>query len=236
MPSLNHVSESNNLDSNVKATKFTRSLFFIKSNGIASFWMKVLVQFFVRLSLITDYCSSTLHQRSILFHCQSCICSEGNCSLVFVRYTGKLYNLMLVLIYQLQNRVGELYSLVRFIGVSPYSSYYCKKCPCKTSTWKFSDRKTCDECGHKPMQCVDSIVFRWIALLLFGYLMLRVVPVCNVCRHFCWWNKVIMKPIQKYGPAGEGKKAFERLSILLDQIMLRYDDQNCSVKILFSFP
>jgi hypothetical protein len=45
-----------------------------------------------------------------------------------------------------------------------------------------------------------------------------------------------MKPIQKYGPAGEGKKAFERLSILLDQIMLRYDDQNCSVKILFSFP
>lgn len=51
----------------------------------------------------------------------------------------------------LQNRVGELYSLIRFLGVSPFSSYFCKKCPCKTSTWKFSNYKNCDDCGHGPM-------------------------------------------------------------------------------------
>jgi hypothetical protein len=31
----------------------------------------------------------------------------------------------------LQNRVGELYSLVRFLGGDPYSYYFCKNCPCK---------------------------------------------------------------------------------------------------------
>jgi DNA repair protein RAD16 len=29
----------------------------------------------------------------------------------------------------LQNRVGELYSLVRFLGADPFSYYFCKKCP-----------------------------------------------------------------------------------------------------------
>lgn len=91
----------------------------------------------------------------------------------------------------LQNRVGELYSLIRFLQVSPYSSYYCTKCPCKTSQWKFSDNSHCDECGHKPMQ------------------------------HFCWWNRTILKPIQRYGAEGEGLQAFKRLVVLLDQMMLR---------------
>lgn len=52
----------------------------------------------------------------------------------------------------LQNRVGELYSLIRFMKISPYSNYYCKKCPCKSMVWKFSDNSHCDQCGHKPMQ------------------------------------------------------------------------------------
>jgi DNA repair protein RAD16 len=36
----------------------------------------------------------------------------------------------------LQNRVGELYSLVRFLGADPFSHYFCKKCPCKSLHWK----------------------------------------------------------------------------------------------------
>jgi len=91
----------------------------------------------------------------------------------------------------LQNRVGELYSLIRFLRVSPYSNYYCKKCPCKTMVWKFSDHRHCDECGHKPMS------------------------------HFCWWNKVILKPIQRFGANGDGLTAYRRLNVLLDMMMLR---------------
>ena len=32
----------------------------------------------------------------------------------------------------LQNRVAELYSLVRFLQVDPYSYYFCRKCDCQS--------------------------------------------------------------------------------------------------------
>ncbi|KAF8509423.1 P-loop containing nucleoside triphosphate hydrolase protein [Hysterangium stoloniferum] len=52
----------------------------------------------------------------------------------------------------LQNRVGELYSLVRFLGGDPFSYYFCKQCDCKSLHWKFSDKRSCDDCGHSPMK------------------------------------------------------------------------------------
>ncbi|KAJ7762736.1 SNF2 family N-terminal domain-containing protein [Mycena maculata] len=91
----------------------------------------------------------------------------------------------------LQNRVGELYSLVRFLGGDPFSFYFCKKCDCKSLHWKFSDRRTCDDCHHSPMQ------------------------------HTCFWNNEILTPIQKHGMAGPGQTAFKKLKILLDRMMLR---------------
>ncbi|KAG6904249.1 hypothetical protein DXG01_011475, partial [Tephrocybe rancida] len=91
----------------------------------------------------------------------------------------------------LQNRVGELYSLVRFLGGDPFSFYFCKACDCKSLHWKFSDKRTCDDCGHTPMQ------------------------------HTCFWNNEILTPIQKNGMVGPGKPAFKKLRILLDRMMLR---------------
>ncbi|KAK0490486.1 SNF2 family N-terminal domain-containing protein [Armillaria novae-zelandiae] len=91
----------------------------------------------------------------------------------------------------LQNRVGELYSLVRFLGGDPFSYYFCKRCPCKSLHWRFSDKRTCDDCGHSPMQ------------------------------HTCFWNNEILTPIQKHGMQGPGKPAFKKLKVLLDRMMLR---------------
>ena len=92
----------------------------------------------------------------------------------------------------LQNRVGELYSLIRFLGADPFSFYYCKRCPCKALHWRFSNKRHCDECGHTPM------------------------------HHICYWNNEVLKPIQKYGASlGHGKGAFEKLSLLLARMMLR---------------
>ncbi|KAF8211650.1 SNF2 family N-terminal domain-containing protein [Mycena galopus ATCC 62051] len=91
----------------------------------------------------------------------------------------------------LQNRVGELYSLVRFLGGDPFSFYFCKKCDCKSLHWKFSDKRSCDDCGHSPMQ------------------------------HTCFWNNEILTPIQKNGMVGPGATAFKKLKILLDRMMLR---------------
>ncbi|KAF9526260.1 SNF2 family N-terminal domain-containing protein [Crepidotus variabilis] len=91
----------------------------------------------------------------------------------------------------LQNRVGELYSLVRFLGGDPFSFYFCKLCDCKSLHWKFKDNKACVDCGHTPMQ------------------------------HTCFWNNEILTPIQKNGMTGPGKDAFKKLKILLDRMMLR---------------
>ncbi|KAF5371952.1 hypothetical protein D9615_008067 [Tricholomella constricta] len=91
----------------------------------------------------------------------------------------------------LQNRVGELYSLVRFLGGDPFSYYFCKVCDCKSLHWTFSDKRSCDDCGHTPMQ------------------------------HTCFWNNEILTPIQKNGMVGPGKPAFKKLRILLDRMMLR---------------
>ncbi|KDN45277.1 hypothetical protein K437DRAFT_224319 [Tilletiaria anomala UBC 951] len=92
----------------------------------------------------------------------------------------------------LQNRVGELYSMIRFLGGDPFAYYYCLKCECKSLHWNFPDRRSCEACGHTPM------------------------------HHTCFWNNEILKPIQRGGmEVGEGKDAFGRLRILLERLMLR---------------
>ncbi|KDP22729.1 hypothetical protein JCGZ_01831 [Jatropha curcas] len=46
----------------------------------------------------------------------------------------------------LQNRVGELYSLVRFLQIVPYSYYLCKDCDCRTLDYRSSAQ--CLGCNH----------------------------------------------------------------------------------------
>ena len=85
----------------------------------------------------------------------------------------------------LQNRVGDLYSLVKFLQADPFAFYFCKQCECKSLHWRFSDHSNCDDCGHKGMS------------------------------HFCWWNREVLKPILSFGYQGEGKIAYTRLGLLL---------------------
>ncbi|KAI7867697.1 SNF2 family N-terminal domain-containing protein [Spinellus fusiger] len=98
----------------------------------------------------------------------------------------------------LQNRVGELYSLIRFMQADPFAYYFCKKCPCKSIRWKFTDRRHCDQCGHKPMD------------------------------HCCWWNTEVLKPIQNDGHGEEGRLAMSKLRLLLDKMMLRRTKLECA--------
>ncbi|KAK4437359.1 ATP-dependent helicase rhp16 [Sesamum alatum] len=50
----------------------------------------------------------------------------------------------------LQNRVGELYSLVRFLQIVPYSYYFCKDCDCRTLD--YSTSAECPGCSHKNVR------------------------------------------------------------------------------------
>ncbi|CAI5746657.1 unnamed protein product [Peronospora destructor] len=51
----------------------------------------------------------------------------------------------------LQNRIGELFSLVRFIRVKKYAYYHCSMCECQMLDYNFPDRK-CVQCPHSAIQ------------------------------------------------------------------------------------
>ena len=94
----------------------------------------------------------------------------------------------------LQNRVSELYSLVRFLRIDPHAYYFCKAkggCSCKSLHYRFTKGR-CDECTHTAMV------------------------------HYCHFNKNILNPIKRSGSIGEGKKAYKLLQTnILDEILLR---------------
>ena len=52
----------------------------------------------------------------------------------------------------LQNRVGELYSLIRYLRSDPFCYYFCYDCKCKSYNWNFSNWRNCDDCGHSVMK------------------------------------------------------------------------------------
>ncbi|KAH3902981.1 DNA repair protein RAD16 SCDLUD_000583 [Saccharomycodes ludwigii] len=91
----------------------------------------------------------------------------------------------------LQNRIGEMYSLIRFLNIAPFTKYFCTKCDCSSTTWQFSDHMHCDHCNHVIMQ------------------------------HTNFFNHFMLKNILKHGFEGPGSTSFKNIQILLDQIMLR---------------
>ena len=91
----------------------------------------------------------------------------------------------------LQNRIGEFFSLVRFLNIKPFALYMCKKCSCESSEWEINDLSQCKLCK------------------------------CAGVDHVSVFNQQLLNPIQKYGKSGAGAAAFERLRLLSAKIMLR---------------
>ncbi|ROV92655.1 hypothetical protein VSDG_06587 [Cytospora chrysosperma] len=91
----------------------------------------------------------------------------------------------------LQNRIGEFFSLIRFLNVRPFASYFCKGCPCESLEWMMDSSNKCTQCGHNGMQ------------------------------HISVFNQELLNPIQRYGNRGAGAEAFRKLRLMTDRIMLR---------------
>ncbi|TYZ61015.1 hypothetical protein PybrP1_009595 [[Pythium] brassicae (nom. inval.)] len=51
----------------------------------------------------------------------------------------------------LQNRIGELFSLIRFLQIKSYAYYHCSNCECQLLDFHFPDGK-CELCEHTAMQ------------------------------------------------------------------------------------
>ncbi|KAG5940837.1 hypothetical protein E4U59_002181 [Claviceps monticola] len=91
----------------------------------------------------------------------------------------------------LQNRIGEFFSLIRFLNIRPFALYLCKQCPCSTLEWLMDDSNRCSGCKHPGMQ------------------------------HVSVFNQELLNPIQRHGNQGLGREAFRKLRLMTDRIMLR---------------
>lgn len=91
----------------------------------------------------------------------------------------------------LQNRIGEFFSLTRFLNIRPFACYLCKRCSCSSLEWSMDDDGRCTSCSHGGMQ------------------------------HVSVFNQELLNPIQRFGNRGRGAEAFRKLRILTDRIMLR---------------
>jgi len=94
----------------------------------------------------------------------------------------------------LQNRVGELYSLIRFLQFYPYAHYRCGagECTCESLHFNFTNEGRCVKCNHAKVY------------------------------HRSVFSKDITLPIMKYGDVGKGHTAFTKLQHeVLGKLLLR---------------
>lgn len=47
-----------------------------------------------------------------------------------------------------QNRIGEFFSLLRFLAVRPFADYFCERCDCAQLHWSVTEDYMCTHCKH----------------------------------------------------------------------------------------
>ena len=90
-----------------------------------------------------------------------------------------------------QNRIGEFFSLLRFLEVRPFASYFCKVCPCAELHWSQDEEKRCTHCGHSGFS------------------------------HVSIFNQELLTPLTSATHPHMRKEALAKLRLLTDRIMLR---------------
>ena len=54
-----------------------------------------------------------------------------------------------------QNRIGEFFSLLRFLNCRPFACYFCKQCACAELHWEQDKQKMCTTCKHSGFNHVS---------------------------------------------------------------------------------
>lgn len=90
-----------------------------------------------------------------------------------------------------QNRIGEFFSLLRFLEVLPFACYFCKSCKCEELHWSQNENKMCTHCNHSGFS------------------------------HVSVFNQEILNPITSGETKVARQVGFDKLRLLTDRIMLR---------------
>ncbi|KAK2768768.1 DNA repair protein rad16 [Arachnomyces sp. PD_36] len=90
-----------------------------------------------------------------------------------------------------QNRIGEFFSLLRFLEVKPFAAYLCKQCPCNQLQWSQDKTKRCTHCRHGGFQ------------------------------HISIFNQDVLNPITETSGHYAREVGLDKLRLITDRIMLR---------------
>lgn len=90
-----------------------------------------------------------------------------------------------------QNRIGEFFSLLRFLQIRPFACYFCKKCPCAELHWNQDESKKCTACNHT------------------GF------------HHVSIFNQELLNPITQGEDPELRREGLNKLRLVTDRIMLR---------------
>ena len=90
-----------------------------------------------------------------------------------------------------QNRIGEFFSLLRFLQIRPFACYFCKKCPCAELHWNQTEAKKCSVCDHT------------------GF------------NHVSIFNQELLNPITQGEDPALRREGLDKLRLVTDRIMLR---------------
>jgi DNA repair protein RAD16 len=90
-----------------------------------------------------------------------------------------------------QNRIGEFFSLLRFLEVRPFADYFCKRCSCSILHWKLDEDHMCEHCKHSGME------------------------------HVSVFNQELLNPLTQSEDRMERSAAMDKLHMITARIMLR---------------
>lgn len=90
-----------------------------------------------------------------------------------------------------QNRIGEFFSLLRFLEIRPFACYFCKACPCAQLHWSQTESKKCTHCNHS------------------GF------------NHVSIFNQELLNPITQGMDDELRREGLAKLRLVTDRIMLR---------------
>ena len=90
-----------------------------------------------------------------------------------------------------QNRIGEFFSLMRFLEVRPFADYFCKRCSCSQLHWSLNKEHRCSSCNHSGAE------------------------------HVSMFNQELLNPIVQTESDALRQEALDKLRLITDRIMLR---------------
>ncbi|KAF2158198.1 hypothetical protein K461DRAFT_218723 [Myriangium duriaei CBS 260.36] len=90
-----------------------------------------------------------------------------------------------------QNRIGEFFSLLRFLEVRPFADYFCKRCPCSMLHWAVDKEHRCVGCKHSSIE------------------------------HVSVFNQELLNPLTQSEDAKDRSAAMDKLHMITARIMLR---------------